>query len=77
MGADDVKTQVWQPIETAPRGGECVLLFFERGVEIGRWSAYPDRSYPFLWKGQDDRYLHRPWKDELGPTHWMPLPEKP
>ena len=61
----------WQPIETAPKGGELVLLSdvgwphaTRRGgapVKVGGW-----------W---DERWniFGASWK----PTHWMPLPEPP
>jgi hypothetical protein len=55
----------WQPIETAPRGGEPILLWSDdQGVCIGCHSG------DVWWDN-----LYEPWRFE--PTHWMPLPEPP
>jgi len=52
----------WQPIETAPQDGTNVLI------------AFADRHIQ-LWQTrvQDGKWM---WY-EVGPTHWMPLPEPP
>jgi hypothetical protein len=55
----------WQPIETAPRSGEVVLL----------WA--PDFDRPRTgWT-----YANDPWQDirdsNAEPTHWRPLPAPP
>jgi len=59
----------WQPIETAPKRGDIsVLVFSEKGIEIGRWCG-PDQSEPDSCET---------WCDSGGTaTHWMPLPEPP
>ncbi len=65
----------WRPIETAPRDGSKMLLFFpgpypdelEDGVVTGRFLA------PGWW-------LSAIWASSMAhkrPTHWMPLPEPP
>lgn len=72
----------WQPIETAPKDGTEVLLWFAQfgWRSIGAWLPWGDSSYPFLWQCAG-RNLHRPWKyegdDGSYPTHWHPLPEPP
>ena len=62
----------WQPIETAPKNGELILLSpaFDRPYAIGRWAwEYGDG----LWFMDSVGTLCGIWK----PTHWMPLPEPP
>lgn len=61
---------VWQPIETAPKLGKWVLLW---------WPAITDAAFVgYCIDGQwraatsGDR-----WPTLPGPTHWMPLPEGP
>lgn len=57
----------WRPIETAPKDGSTVLLFFEA-------LAYPIMRSSF-WAAR-----HQCWYG-VGPgwepTHWQPLPEPP
>jgi len=59
----------WQPIETAPKDGAWLLLY---------WVTMPITLYPFcaFW---DDGWWHPSFRDygEVFPTHWMPLPEPP
>jgi len=56
----------WQPIETAPKDGQNVLVYNKYGIQIGCWSVVqPEWCY-------QDTYL--PMRQ---PTHWMPLPEPP
>jgi hypothetical protein len=75
----------WQPIETAPRDGTPVLLYFahypiyepdyrnaaER-CEVGWFSGG-------VWHESGTAHdLFEPWRDKAGrPTHWMPLPPPP
>ena len=76
----------WQPIETAPKDGTEVLLFWcaEHGPEYveylacGAWGEYRDGSGG--WGGES--FHSKPegyWTRLIGekPTHWMPLPEPP
>lgn len=60
----------WQPIETAPRTGERVLLAVEgfRTANYGHWYKPGSR---FVYDGYD---FGNP---EQQPTHWMPLPQPP
>lgn len=56
----------WQPIESAPKDGTCVLLAYR----VSRLA-----STTVGW------FNGEKWRDEentdLGPTHWMPLPDPP
>jgi hypothetical protein len=65
---DTAGREEWQPIETAPKDGTRVLVWWEH------WSAYPVVSY----------FKHGRWNGEIAcsegdeqPTHWQPLPEPP
>lgn len=54
----------WQPIETAPKDGENILL----GINLG-YLMYAQSSF---WLA--DKWADWDWRK---PTHWMPLPEPP
>ncbi len=59
----------WQPIETAPKDGTKILVWWRVSKVYGlvAWGEYNDGS------GE--------WQDEAGDvsgmTHWMPLPKAP
>lgn len=65
----------WMPIETAPKDGTRVLLFFPdsygdvvtEATYDGRWQVAIMPSHGCGCCGDDDP----------DPTHWMPLPPKP
>jgi hypothetical protein len=66
----------WQPIETAPKDEDYLLLLFNGRTTVGGWT--PKRTLssgrhtwerPAGWWTQDD--------SGHSPTHWMPLPEPP
>lgn len=70
----------WQPIETAPKDGSDVLLYFPleglKGwsrVVICHWRTIGDERGHWVWQ---DRAV-RGYSDAYKPTHWMPLPEPP
>jgi len=65
----------WQPIETAPKDGTEVLLFFptgfwrdDRKIAIGFWGIGDD-----WFEGEADARSMTDFGDH--PTLWMPLPE--
>ena len=66
----------WQPIETAPKDGTQILAY---------WPApdyAPDAPCTCnTWRSQGtiDNWVtpYEESRPELGPTHWMPLPDAP
>ena len=62
---------VWQPIETAPKDGTWIMVY---------WPTMGIGQYPFVvfWDEgwQPARYSDRDY-GEAFPTHWMPLPAAP
>lgn len=70
----------WQPIETAPKDGSVILLWFANKpahVRTASWELWPDQNYPEVWQDVSGDCICRPWKNDIGPTHWGPLPEPP
>jgi len=64
----------WQPIETAPKNGDTVLLWREIGGVV---SAFWDCCADFDWWYIDDgKYGPYPLRGP-NPTHWMPVPSGP
>jgi len=71
----------WQPIDTAPKGMNAVLLYWPY------WTKEPiigERDYRCADDGQitwfDSWHTERWLGDDAtdpGPTHWMPLPAPP
>lgn len=56
----------WQPIKTAPKNGNEILLGAKDGsIAVGRWD---DAENSFISDGGYDAF----WA-----THWMPLPPPP
>lgn len=77
LGAGEIMD--WQPIETAPKDGSYVLLFFPvRGVMRGRWNndAYATKPRPYWRHDLEPLYGTREVR-KYQPTHWMPLPPPP
>jgi hypothetical protein len=68
-----------QPIETAPKDGREILVYFETiGWKSVMWSS-DDSDGPCAWCVDD--YKHGPFPvrgyARGGATHWLPLPEDP
>ena len=74
----------WQPIETAPKDGTCVLVYGEgtydegdlRKIAVAQYTNYlngreTDWHWQFAW------YYGGYYGKFYDPTHWMPLPESP
>lgn len=65
----------WKPIESAPKGGEMILLWLPkqqriRRVMVGFWRGPFGRFGYFGNMGIVDEKLNQP-------TRWMPLPSPP
>ncbi len=79
----------WQPIETAPKDGEMIILYPNWRIA---WWEFGDEEWmydavPFEIKNGEHVLSHRPlgepgpfccrYANAVAPTHWMPLPEPP
>jgi hypothetical protein len=71
----------WQPIETAPKDGTHILVYFGPGCGIYQcfWSEEPFGKGIGSWCVTDNKYEDRPLRgySEGADSHWMPLPEPP
>jgi len=76
------KIPTWQPIETAPKDGRDIIVYFKTaGIRQVSWcDEYGDPSGEYaLWRVDDNKHGpyalrgYRPGDD----THWMPLPTPP
>lgn len=69
----------WQPIETAPRDGELILLSNSDGVWVGKYTpVYASGFVPQnKWSSWLLNHDHFKCSKSINPTHWMPLPESP
>ena len=70
-------SQRWQPIETAPKDADVLLLFAEGwGVQPGYWYQMDDDTSQHRWLCVETQGLTGGGMGD-GPTHWMPLPQAP
>lgn len=63
----------WQPIETAPRNGDIILIYTKDGtISTAFWSdsVWLDKAGFISEENRSDTIT-------LGATHWMPLPKPP
>lgn len=67
----------WQPIETAPKEREGLLLSDGRVVSYGGWVSQVDQGaeYEGQWCAPSAGWWSMDRIEQ--PTHWMPLPEPP
>jgi hypothetical protein len=66
----DVTPSNWQPIGTAPKNGDCILVFDFHYDGAGMCVVYWDQERG--WVSTEDSLT-----SHAVPTHWMPLPEPP
>lgn len=66
----------WKPIETAPRNGMRVLLYWRtcHGMSFTGRYTYDEKTDREGWRCDGDQVIPRNQDDC---THWMPLPEPP
>lgn len=64
----------WQPIETAPKDGSCVLVARSYGLASAIAVAHFDGEE---WRDYGDIGWAGMYGDNNQPTHWMPLPSPP
>jgi hypothetical protein len=62
----------WQPIETAPKDGQCILAIGGGVYDILSWENCCDDGEDDKLGWADHKYTIQTW-----PTHWMPLPDPP
>lgn len=69
----------WQPIETAPKDGTDILLYFGAwGWIRGNWDSQLHHGKPKpYWTNDRLRYLGVTETRANQPTHWMPIPPAP
>ena len=60
----------WRPIETAPRNGKWVLLWWPNITDVPFTGYFSDGK----WRGAPGGDT---WSVEPCPTHWRPLPAPP
>lgn len=64
----------WQPIETAPMDGDCILLFKPDERRSGEYTIV---GYWGEWPGRAECWIACAGQPIRPPTHWMPLPAPP
>lgn len=66
----------WQPIETAPKDGTCILVCDYFGTAIASWQVPGEEAAA---EGCEPTWLAHSQECEeyLDPTYWQPLPEPP
>lgn len=62
----------WQPIETAPKDGTCILIYTQYSDTGEFYVAGYDSVFSAPWRLINDFGFN-----EHVPTHWMPLPAAP
>jgi hypothetical protein len=77
------KMKNWQPIETAPKNGTDILLFYpcyNRKIWIGSYNKNQHFRNGKLESESEGWSIEKPLLSSLkscNPTHWMPLPSVP
>jgi len=71
LGAASAKSEVWQPIETAPKDGTRVLLRGYGAVQVAGYCYVPGGDF-YAWIIANDVHIETQFA-----THWMSLPAAP
>lgn len=67
----------WQPIETAPKDGERVLLATPESVWFGYWDREVEAEGGQCWRLDDPDMQRFDIVFETVPSRWMSLPDPP
>jgi len=67
----------WRPIESAPKDGTHVLLFWNDEVLTGHWWPRGKVQYGAKGNWTKDRFGLGSTAHWSAPTHWQPLPKPP
>lgn len=65
----------WQPIETAPRDGSHILMWFDPFPAVGYWAECDEMEKGGFWCPSEN--LISDVVGEYQSTHWQPLPPPP
>jgi hypothetical protein len=82
---EQVQSEVWQPIETAPKDGTRILAAWPRNhfgivpISFARWDddKYAQNPRPYWSACADERVWGKVAVRASQPTHWRPLPAPP
>lgn len=66
----------WQPIETAPKDGTAVLLYYGEDYYVMEGRCFPTKA-SFQGRGSPYKWVSAVDMGDLQPTHWVPLPLPP
>jgi len=73
-----MKTNNWQPIDTAPKDGTNILMWNGDEIQVCSWHCPGifdnDRFY---WAHGDILNKYNSKQELYAPTYWQPLPEPP
>lgn len=69
-------TSEWQPIETAPKDGQAIILWPYDHYSIWDGASIGEVVCGFYSK-DDDEWNNPEERRKFNPTHWMPLPSPP
>jgi uncharacterized protein DUF551 len=78
IAQNEESVEGWQPIETAPKDGSNIMLYYpleglDKSWERIVFCYWSERENNWVWSGRACRTFSRGFQ----PTHWMPLPEPP
>lgn len=83
----DFKHVVWYPIETAPKDGTEILVFYDKKIGVASWMDEADLqdvdsdNLEQLTEGWYEKNFYNHYYDTyylaLNPTYWTPLPNPP
>jgi len=59
----------WEPIETAPKNGDVILVYANGRRIIAWWNYFQFDKHNNGWDFSGNGFIN--------PTHWMPLPPAP